>query len=73
MTLPKTQTAYIVGWGWGRPLLIPLSLDAYGLSIWVPLALRFLSSTNTNSWLRERDYRPNTRYGSPIKKFWHRR
>ena len=32
----------VVGWGGGRPLPIPLLLDAFGLSIWAPLAVRFL-------------------------------
>jgi len=40
--VPPADPDLVVGWGGGRPLLIPLSIDAFGLSTWAPSPLRFL-------------------------------
>jgi len=52
--------------GRGTPSFFPLVLHAFDLSIWVPLALRFLRRPNTKFLA----IYATTRYAPPVKKFW---
>jgi len=53
--------------GWGTPSFYSPTLDAFGLSIWEPLALRFLPSPIQISGYATTHYAATK---PPVKKFW---